>query len=311
VEVVFMKKTMITFLLVLLTVISFGLNFINPVGPTLIPIAELLSSNISEEIPGLEVNLWRSVDEAISLLVTERAQISLLPVTVGVKLAASGVDIKLAAVSMWNGFYFMSSEKAIFGIDDLIGTEVYTLHAPGQTADTIMRGALASKGYEVGRDVTVVYVGGAEAVQLLASGKAKLILVPEPFASLAETRVQGVIRSMPIEDLWSSFNDEKISIPTSGIFVSGSLDRGVVESFLLLYQQSMNLSLANREKTAQTVSEKMGGFPIPVLQKAMDTAGFLFLTAEEAKKETVIYLEKLRELNPELTGDVDLDALFF
>ena len=66
-----------------------------------------------------------------------------------------------------------------------------------------------------------------------------------------------------------------------------------------------------RPISAQIVSEKMGGFPIPVLQKAMDTAGFLFLTAEEAKKETVIYLEKLRELNPELTGDVDLDALFF
>lgn len=306
-----MKKVIIVFLLLFLTVISFGVNYINPVGPTLIPIAELLSSNISEEIPGLEVNLWRSVDEAISLLVTEQAQISLLPVTVGVKLAASGVDIKLAAVSMWNGFYFMSLEKGIVIIDDLVGTEVYTLQAPGQTADTILRGALESKGYEVGRDVTVVYVGGAEAVQLLASGKAKVILVPEPFASLAETRVQGVIRSMPIEDLWSSFNDEKIRIPTSGIFVSGSLDRGVVESFLLLYQQSMNLSIANREKTAQIVSEKMGGFPIPVLQKAMDTAGFLFLTAEEAKKETVIYLEKLRELNPELTGDVDLDALFF
>lgn len=306
-----MKKLVITVFVLSLALVSFGINYMNPVGPTLIPIAELLSSDISNEVPGLEINLWRSVDEAISMLVTGRAQISLLPVTVGVKLAASGVDIKLAAVSMWNGFYFLSTEKSIDDIKDLVGTVIYTLHAPGQTADTILRGALESRGYEVGRDVSIVYVGGAEAVQLLASGKAKLILVPEPFASLAEARVQSVIRSMPIEDLWESFNDRRINIPTSGIFVSGSLDRSVVESFLLLYQQSMSLSLANREKTAEIVSEKMGGFPIPVLQKAMDTAGFLFADSEKAREETTIYIEKLRELDQELTGDIDLDALFF
>lgn len=306
-----MKKLIITVFVVSLALVSFGINYINPVGPTLIPIAELLSSDISNEVPGLEINLWRSVDEAISMLVTGRAQISLLPVTVGVKLAASGVDIKLAAVSMWNGFYFLSTEKSIDDIKDLVGTVIYTLQAPGQTADTILRGALESRGYEVGRDVSIVYVGGAEAVQLLASGKAKLILVPEPFASLAEARVQSVIRSMPIEDLWESFNDRRINIPTSGIFVSGSLDRSVVESFLLLYQQSMSLSLANREKTAEIVSEKMGGFPIPVLKKAMDTAGFLFADSEKAREETTIYIEKLRELDQELTGDIDLDALFF
>lgn len=306
-----MKKLIITVFVVSLALVSFGINYMNPVGPTLIPIAELLSSDISNEVPGLEINLWRSVDEAISMLVTGRAQISLLPVTVGVKLAASGVDIKLAAVSMWNGFYFLSTEKSIDDIKDLVGTMIYTLQAPGQTADTILRGALESRGYEVGRDVSIVYVGGAEAVQLLASGKAKLILVPEPFASLAEARVQSVIRSMPIEDLWESFNDRRINIPTSGIFVSGSLDRSVVESFLLLYQQSMSLSLANREKTAEIVSEKMGGFPIPVLQKAMDTAGFLFADSEKAREETTIYIEKLRELDQELTGDIDLDALFF
>jgi len=306
-----MKKLVITVFVLSLALVSFGINYMNPVGPTLIPIAELLSSDISNEVPGLEINLWRSVDEAISMLVTGRAQISLLPVTVGVKLAASGVDIKLAAVSMWNGFYFISTEKSIDDIKDLVGTVIYTLQAPGQTADTILRGALESRGYEVGRDVSIVYVGGAEAVQLLASGKAKLILVPEPFASLAEARVQSVIRSMPIEDLWESFNDRRINIPTSGIFVSGSLDRSVVESFLLLYQQSMSLSLANREKTAEIVSEKMGGFPIPVLKKAMDTAGFLFADSEKAREETTIYIEKLRELDQELTGDIDLDALFF
>lgn len=306
-----MRKLVITVFVLSLALVSFGINYMNPVGPTLIPIAELLSSDISNEVPGLEINLWRSVDEAISMLVTGRAQISLLPVTVGVKLAASGVDIKLAAVSMWNGFYFLSTEKSIDDIKDLVGTVIYTLQAPGQTADTILRGALESRGYEVGRDVSIVYVGGAEAVQLLASGKAKLILVPEPFASLAEARVQSVIRSMPIEDLWESFNDRRINIPTSGIFVSGSLDRSVVESFLLLYQQSMSLSLANREKTAEIVSEKMGGFPIPVLQKAMDTAGFLFADSEKAREETTIYIEKLRELDQELTGDIDLDALFF
>lgn len=45
-----MKKLIITVFVVSLALVSFGINYINPVGPTLIPIAELLSSDISNEV---------------------------------------------------------------------------------------------------------------------------------------------------------------------------------------------------------------------------------------------------------------------
>jgi NitT/TauT family transport system substrate-binding protein len=195
---------------------------------------------------GLEINFWRSVDEAISLIVGKKAQLSLLPVTIGAKLASSGIDIKLAAVSMWNGFYFITIEKAISSVEDLVGMEVFTLHAPGQTADIILKGAIEKSALKIGKDIKIAYVGGAEAVQLLASGKTRAILVPEPFATLAMTKVEKAVRSMPIEELWASFNEEKINIPTSGLFGSGDLDRSVVEAFLMLYGQSNELSLADR-----------------------------------------------------------------
>ncbi|HOI63374.1 MAG: ABC transporter substrate-binding protein [Mesotoga sp.] len=306
-----MKIFLVATLLIFSTLLSATVNFINPVGPTLVPIAQLLSSNVPEEVPGLEINFWRSVDEAISLIVGKKAQLSLLPVTIGAKLASSGIDIKLAAVSMWNGFYFITIEKAISSVEDLVGMEVFTLHAPGQTADIILKGAIEKSSLKIGKDIKIAYVGGAEAVQLLASGKTRAILVPEPFATLAMTKVEKAVRSMPIEELWASFNEEKINIPTSGLFVSGDLDRSVVEAFLMLYGQSMSLSLADRVGTASVVSEKMGGFPIPVLEKAIDTAGFRFADSQEARREVTIYLRKLFELDPELTGEVNLDGFFF
>lgn len=306
-----MKKKIILLLLVLPAFLFAQLRFINPVGPTLVPIAQLLSSDISSEVPGLQISLWRSVDEAISSIVGRKAEISLLPVTVGAKLASAGIDIKLAAISMWNGFYFISSEKEIETVEDLRGYDIYTLQAPGQTADIILKGAAEEKGLKAGSDFGTVYVGGAEAVQLLATGRAKIILVPEPFATLAQTRVQDAKRSMPIEELWSTFNEDSIDIPTSGLFVAGTVDRDIVDMFLLLYSQSMSLSLADRAGTAAIVSERMGGFPIPVLEKAIEGIGFRFVPAGEARREVEIYLEKLGELDPELTGDVDLDDFFY
>lgn len=306
-----MKKIVLLTVLLVAAVFACALTFINPVGPTLVPIARLLSGDGTGEMPGLEIILWRNVDEAISMFVTGKAQIGLLPVTVGAKLASAGVDIKLAAVSMWNGFYFISTQREIETVQDLAGAEVYTLQAPGQTADTLLKGAAQAAGLRVGSDLRIIYVGGAEAVQLLASGRANIILVPEPFATLAQTKVENTVRSMPIEKLWETFNEEHISIPTSGIFVRGDLDKNVVETFLLLYSQSMALSLADPEKTAAVVSERMGNFPVSVLERAIEKTGFRFVSSQDAKRETLIYLEKLHELDPELTGETKLDEFFF
>lgn len=309
-----MKRLIVTLLVLMMIVMGFGnYLYINPIGPTLVPIARLIHDSPDGKTiaEGFSIEFWKTVDQALALMVSGKADFALLPVTIGAKLAAEGVPIKLAAVSMWGGFYFVSRDEPIEGVEDLLGKVVYTLHAPGQTADVILRGVLEKLGYEVNKDIRIVYVAGPEALQLFAAGKADMLLLPEPFASLAQAKVEGSIKSMSIDELWKILSPGNGPIPSSGIFVREDVDPGVVDLFLLLYKQSLTLSLQDLELTASIVSEAMGGFPVPILKNAFLGIDYEFKTASEAKNEVISYLETLKELDESLVGDLNFDEFFY
>lgn len=305
-----MKK--ILQILVILISVSLLANYtyINPLGPTLVPIARLIQdSDTGDQMSGLEMGYWRNIDEALSAIVSGKAELGLLPITIGAKMASEGVDIKLAAISMWNGFFFVSNNEPINNLSDLKGKAVYTLHAPGQTADIILKGAIEKAGYE--DDIKLVYVSGPESVQLLAAKRADVLLVPEPFVSLAITKVPTAKRGISIKDLWEEFSGEEIDIPTSGVFVSGSVDTDFADTFLLLYKQSLELSLDNLQGTSEVVSQKMGGFPVPVLKNAIQNIDFVYVDAVEGKELIENYLETLKTIDEKLVGNVDYEDFFY
>ncbi|MFO7881032.1 MAG: MqnA/MqnD/SBP family protein [Kosmotogaceae bacterium] len=303
-----MKKTLTLLLvLVMLFSLSFAAHiFINPVGPTLLPIAELFTEK-GVNAGGFEIEFWRSMDQAIADIVSREVDAALLPVTVGAQLSAKGVPLKLAAVSMWDGFYFVSKEK-INDVEDLEGKTVYTLQAPGQTADVILKGLLEKKNIS---NVNIIYVAGPESVQLFAAGKAEILLLPEPFASLAVTKVPEATKFLPIEEMWSELTGKDFSVPTSGIFVRENLESTVADSFLLLYSQSLEMSLQNLDKSAAFVSEKMGGFPVPVLTKAFLSTKYEFKADNEMREAVMEYFNGVNEIDESLIGNINFDEFFY
>ncbi|OAA31334.1 nitrate ABC transporter substrate-binding protein [Kosmotoga arenicorallina S304] len=307
-----MKRFLLTIALILIAVSALATyTYMNPIGPTLIPVARMITdSDDNGVIGGFQIAYWKTVDEAISSVVSGKADIILLPVVIGAQLYAKGVPIKLAAVSMWDGFYFVSKEK-ISSIEDLSGKAVYTLHAPGQTADVILKAAIDSAGLDR-NSISILYAAGPEAIQLFAAGRADVLLVPEPFASLAGFKVPGAEKYLPIQEIWRMVSTGSANVPTSGIFVKEGLPVDVVDSFLLLYEQSLLLSLAHPEETAKVVSEKMGGFPVAVLLDAIPGIRFEFGRSDRVKGSVKDYLDTLKNIESELLDrEIDFEKLFW
>ena len=75
-------------------------QLINPLGPVVIPLAGITSGEIETDIT-INVQYWKSIDEAIGLLADEQTQFAVLPITAGANLAASGLDLVLAGVHEW------------------------------------------------------------------------------------------------------------------------------------------------------------------------------------------------------------------
>jgi len=305
-EVIILKKTTMIFFVLIFVVALFGnYSFMNPLGPTLVPVYYL-----SEYNDDVDVSYWKSLDQVIAE-VTDDLDAILLPVSTGEKLNESGYRIKLAAVSMWNGFYFVSKNESINELTDFQGKDVYTLSGAGQTGDVILKGAMKILGLEPGKDFNIQYVSGPESVQMLAAGKADVILVPEPFASLSLSKVEGARKILSLKEVWNKYWENDFNIPTSGIFVSEDLSQDEVKEVLSFYKESMEKSLDNVNNTANFVSEKMNGFPIPVLIKAIEGIDFIYQEVPDINEEVIFFFDELQEVYPELVGNINYENLFY
>jgi len=301
------KKIILSISVVLLTISIFGVySFMNPLGPTLVPVYYL--SEFNDQV---EVSYWNSLDQVIAEIGKGDLDAILLPVSTGEKLNESGYNIKLAAVSMWNGFYFVTKDNSITDLSDFKGKDIYTLSGAGQTGDVILKGAMKIIGLESGKDFNIQYVSGPESVQLLAADKADIILVPEPFASLALKKIQGAEKVISLKEVWNSYWDNDYNIPTSGIFVSDNLSDEQISEILSYYKDSLEESLNDLENTVSFVSEKMNNFPVPVLLEAVQGTDFLYKEVPEINEEVIFFFDQLKIVYPESVGNLNYENLFY
>jgi NitT/TauT family transport system substrate-binding protein len=282
-----MKKKLLLFVLSILVISAFALNFYNPLGPSLLPAAGFYS----EPIEGLETKFWRSLDEAQTLVIKEQADFIVLPVAFGVQLMNRDVNYKLAGVSLWKTFSLISS-KDVKSVEDLEGKTIYTIQGPGQTADLVLKILKEEKNL----DVNIHYItNGADIIQLLASGKADYAVLPEPFVSLAEVKTKGNVKVvMDIEQLYSELTDLQPIIPITGLFVRGDIENNEAKKVIDAYSDSANVFFNNNNDEAiEYVVETMGGkMPKPVMQKAAKRSMIKY----DVDKETInSFLEVIKE----------------
>lgn len=287
-----MKKIFIVFVLIL-SIFAFSGTFYNPLGPTLLPAAGMYIN----KVPTLQTYYWRNIDQAQTLVLKQQADFIVLPVALGVELINKGAEYKLAGISLWKSFYLISSEE-IKDVKDLVGKRIVTLHGPGQTADVILK--ILKKMNNI--DFEIVYVtSGPEIIQLLASGKENIAVLPEPFVSLAEVKTQGKIKvRMDLQKIYASmFNLKDQKIPIAGVFVSNKKYKenpNFVKRVLDAYENSANEFYKNNfEQAIDYVFKVMQTMPKPVLEKAASRSEIYY--RNDIKEITDLYLKNLLEYN--------------
>ncbi|KLO22612.1 ABC transporter substrate-binding protein [Marinitoga sp. 1155] len=284
-------KKLFLILVLFSSLILFAGTFYNPLGPTLLPAAGLYIN----KIPTLQTSYWRNIDQAQTLVLKEQADFIVLPVALGVELINKGAKYKLAGISLWKTFYLISS-KEIKNIEDLKGKRIITLHGPGQTADVILK--IIKKIKKI--DFEIVYVtSGPEIIQLLASGKENIAVLPEPFVSLAEVKTKGKIKvQMDFQKVYASlFNLKDEKLPIAGVFVSNKKFKenpNFVKRVLDGYKTSANEFYKNNfEQALNYVYNIMQTMPKIVLQKAASRSEIFY--TNDIKNITNIYLKNLYE----------------
>ncbi|QGT99117.1 ABC transporter, substrate-binding protein (cluster 10, nitrate/sulfonate/bicarbonate) [Candidatus Syntrophocurvum alkaliphilum] len=279
---------------------EFQPTILNPLGPTVIPVAGITGDKLESDIP-VDVHFYKNTDEAIAMLSSDSGQFAVLPVTAAANIYNSGIDITMLGVYNWKVFYMVASNEVEFNDwGSLKEKTVYTPIGRGQTADILMRFALSKQGVDPESEVEIQYAPPQEIVTLFQTGKIDYAALPEPFASLAINDGNGEI-VLDLQEYWGKINETNERIPITGLFVKNDfLDSYPQETqeIVQLFDASINWSNANVDKAIE-VSQETLPIPQPIMKDALTRIDFYYVPASRCQEEVDDFLRKMQELYPQ------------
>lgn len=275
-------------------------TLLNPTGPTVVPLAPLAEGKITGDLT-VEVQYWKTNDEAVAALASNKAEFAVLPLATAANIQANDIPLTLLGVHEWKVFYMVAAGQQPFnGFESMAGQEIYLPVGRGTTIDVLLRSALLEAGLDPEQDVKLVYSPPQEIVALFNSGKAVYAALPEPFVTMTVNGGKGQI-VVDLQEYYGELADTDPRIPIAGLFVKTSFFAEHPEETAKLISQfeaSLGWYTDNTEQ-AVDLSQSVLPVPKPVVLKSLERAEFYWEPVKQCRSEVETFLAKMQELYPE------------
>jgi len=306
-----MKKLFFILMLLLVTLMSFAtVNILSPVGPTTVSLVGMLENKVEQ---GVETNItfWKNFDQITSGLVSKTADIIILPVSTGAKLYTKGMEIQLSAVTLWKTFYMVTKNFSSTSIADYEGVDVYTPMGKGQTGDVMARFIFIKSGLKPDENVFMKYASPPEILALMAQGKVKAAVMPEPYVTLMLKKAKGTI-AFDMQEKWGEFTGYN-RIPITGAFVrKAALEEKPEEiaEALKALRKSVIYSKENPAEAVKLTTKYLKAVPEAVLIESLGRSDYNYESSQECKVEVLDYLQNVHDVDPKAMPSVPSDEFF-
>ena len=204
--------------------------------------------------------------------------------------------------------------ESVQSMADLKGKTIVAA-GKGSTPEFGLRYLLEQNGLDPDRDVTVDWKSEhAECVAALAAGTADLALLPQPFVTVAQGKLEKLRVALDLTAEWDALDNGSAMI--TGVAVAR---RAFVEeqpeltgAFLEDYAASVDWVNAHPAEAAELISAN-GIIESPaVAEKALPHCNIVCLTGEEMHEKLSGYLQVLAEANPaSVGGELPGDDFFY
>ncbi len=274
-------------------------------GPTGMGLAKLLEDDeLETSANDYEFTLAGTANEINPMMINKELDIAAVPANVAsVLYNKTNGGVKVLAVNTLGVLYIVNTDGSVASLEDLRGKTIY---ATGQAAtpEYTLRYILSSNGIDPDNDVTIEFkTEPAEVVSLMATGECTVAMLPQPYVTVAQTKVEGVEAVIDLTDEWNAIGGDGMCL--TGVVIASTEfvenNPKAVEAFLKEYEASINYANENVEAAAQLI----GKFEIVaagVAQKALPECNLTFIAGEEMKTAINGYLNVLFEQNPAAVG---------
>lgn len=256
-----------------------------------------------------------SPDEVAAKVISGEADIAALPTSLAAVLyAKTRGAVRLLAVNTLGVLYVVEDGDSVHGFADLAGR---TAHASGQGSNPeyVLRFLLKRNGLEADRDLKLVFSSQHEEVAtLLASGKAELGLLPEPFVSTVLARNPRARVAIDLTAEWARTVEDGSQLMMGAVVVRTAFLRdhpAAVRAFLSDYEPSIREATTDVEQTA-ALCERFGIVPsAAIAARAIPRLNLTFLVGERLRSGLEGYFRVLHAADPASVGGAIPDAGFY
>ena len=271
-----------------------------PDGLPAVAIAKLANEN-PEIKEGYEtVYSIEKTPEAISTRVMKKdADIAIVPSNMAAIAYNKTSSYNIVGTVGMGSLYLVSTEN-IKDYSDLVGKEVGCT-GKGLTPDITIKSLLLQKDINYS-DIKFNYVNSAsELVPLLATGKVKTGIVPEPALSALMSKNPDIKIIKSLNDSWKEVSGSKDGYPQSTLIVKSEFlrdNKDFVDSFvgqLGAYSEKIKISTESK-----------------IIGKSLERANLKYIPVKDMIKDYKNYYEKLANFDDKtLGGKVPDEAIYF
>ena len=276
-------------------------------GPTAMGLVKLMKDAESGDgqcAGSYEFTLAGSADEVTPLLIKGDLDVACVPANLAAVLFnRTGGEIVTLAVNTLGVLYIVENGGSVQDIGDLRGRAIVSA-GKGSTPEFGLRYLLEQNGLDPDKDVTIDWKSEhSECVAALASGAAAVAMLPQPFVTVAQGKIEGLRVALDLTEEWDALDNGSAMI--TGVaaarrdFVENHPD--AVEDFLLDYAESTGWVTDNVPEAAALIGE-YGIVEAAVAEKALPYCNIVCITGQDMADKLSGYLQVLYEADPDSVG---------
>lgn len=284
-------------------------------GPTAMGLVKLMKDSESGETTGNEYTftLAGSADEVTPALLKGELDMACVPANLAAVLYnKTEGEIEVLAVNTLGVLYIVENGESVHSMADLKGKTIVAA-GKGSTPEYALRYLLTENGIDPDNDVTIDWKSEhSECVAALASGQTSIALLPQPFVTVAQSKIEGLRMALDLNAEWDALDNGSALI--TGVIVARRAvveeNPAAVEAFLKDYAASVDWVNANTADAAALIGE-YSIVDAAVAEKALPYCNIVCLMGANLLEALPSYLEVLYNASPAAVGGEMPDNSFY
>ena len=274
-------------------------------GPTAMGLVKLMSDDPqSADGPLYDFTLAGAADEVTPSLIKDDLDMACVPANLAsVLYNKTEGEIVTLAVNTLGVLYIVENGNAVTSMADLAGKTIVAA-GKGSTPEYALRYLLTQNGIDPDTDVVIDWKSEhAECVAALASGAATIALLPQPFVTVAQTKIDGLRMALDLTKEWDALDNGSGMI--TGVIVARKTvveeNPAAVDAFVADYAESVAWVNENTADAAQLIGD-YGIVDAAVAEKALPCCNIVCVTGSEMQTKLSGYLQVLFDAEPSSVG---------